>query len=76
MPDNREHKFLIVTDNVDDLEDYRDWLNLYVQALQKTNHKADFGQVDVQGGKVYFYMLLEMYLTDNEMGFIEQMNKS
>ena len=71
----KPHKFLLVTDDTDILEEYRDWLNLYVQALQKTRHKADFGQVHTKG-KTYFYMMLIMNLTNDEMNFIEQMTNS
>lgn len=76
MAKEDKHIFLVITDNPDFLEEYRDWLTLYVKALNKFKHEADFGQVTTSEGMNYLYMSLQMLLTESEMNFIEQMNKS
>ena len=76
MAKENEHTFLVVTDSPDFLEEYRDWLDLYVKALNKFKHKADFGQIMTPEGKNFLYMSLQMLLTESEMNFREQMTKS
>lgn len=76
MAKEDEHTFLVVTDNTDFLEEYRAWLDLYVQALNKPHHKADMGQVTTPQGGHYLFLSLRMILTESEMSFIEQMTKS
>ena len=76
MAKKDEHTFLVVTDDTDFLEEQRAWLDLYIQTLDKPQHKADMGQITTPQGGHYIYMSLQMMLTKSEIDFIEQMTKS
>ena len=74
--EEKTHTFLVVSDEVKFMEEGRDWLDLYVNILEKPHHKADMGSFTNLEGKDFLYIVLEMALNSKEIDLIEQVTLS
>ena len=74
--EEKTHTFLVVSDNVEFMEEGRDWLDLYVKVLKKYHHKADMGQISTSKGKDFLYIMLQMPLSSKEIDIIEEVTNA
>jgi hypothetical protein len=74
--EEKNHTFLVVSDEVKFMEEGRDWLDLYVKVLKKFHHKADMGTITTPNGKNFLYIMLQMPLNSKEIDIIKQVTSS